>query len=235
VWRLYWSGSVTSALVVAPLLLVVVETATSTRHKLRPERALEFLLLFLGLAGLSVLVFRQPALTFGSRPYVLLPFLLWAALRFEQAGVVLAGACLSLVAIWSTGHGTGSFAVEGQPAARPAIFLHLYLGLTGLLFLSLAAVVTERRGVEEALRRSEERFRGAFDSAAVGMALVAPDGRFLQVNRSLCELVGYSEEELLAKTFQEITHPDDLEADLEQAHRLWAGKVHSYQIEKRYI
>jgi PAS domain S-box-containing protein len=235
VWRVYWSGSVASLLLVAPLLLVVFQTATSARHNLRPGRALEFLLLFLGLAGLSVLVFRQPALTFGSRPYVLLPFLLWTALRFEQAGVVLTGALLSLVAIWSTGHGTGTFAVEGEPAARQAIVLHLYLGLTSLLFLSLAAVVTERRSVEEALRRSEERFKGAFDTAAIGMALVAADGRFLQVNRSLCEIVGYSEEELLARTFQEIAHPDDLEADLEQVHRLWAGKVRSYQIEKRYI
>jgi PAS domain S-box-containing protein len=235
VWRLYWSGSVASLLSVAPLLLVVVETATSARHNLRPGRALEFLLLFLGLAGLSVLVYQQPARTFGSRPYVLLPLLLWAALRFEQAGVVLTGALLALVAIWSTGHGTGTFAVEGEPAARQAIVLHLYLGLTCLLFLSLAAVVTERRSVEEALRRSEERFRGAFDSAAIGMALVAPNGRFLQVNRSLCELVGYTEKELLARSFQEITHPDDLEAVLEQMHRVWAGRVSTYQIEKRYI
>jgi PAS domain S-box-containing protein len=67
------------------------------------------------------------------------------------------------------------------------------------------------------------------------VALVAPDGRWLKVNRALCELVGYSEAELLTRTFQDITHPEDLEVDLENARRLLAGETRSYQMEKRYI
>ena len=80
--------------------------------------------------------------------------------------------------------------------------------------------VTPQRQTEAALRESEERFRGAFDFAVVGMALVAPDGRFLRVNRALCDMVGYAEDELMATNFQAITHPDDLEADLAHMHRL---------------
>jgi PAS domain S-box-containing protein len=67
--------------------------------------------------------------------------------------------------------------------------------------------ITERKRAETALRESEQRFRSSFRDAAIGMALVATDGRWLQVNRSLCEIVGYPKEELLTKTFQEITPP----------------------------
>lgn len=67
------------------------------------------------------------------------------------------------------------------------------------------------------------------------MALVAPDGRWLRVNRSLCQLVGYSEEELLKRSFQDITHPDDLDADLSSVGQVLRGEIESYQMEKRYF
>ena len=88
---------------------------------------------------------------------------------------------------------------------------------------------------ERALRESEERFRGAFEAAAAGMAIVSPAGRFLQVNPSLCEIVGYSEEELLATTFQTMTHPDDLGVDRDSRERLLYGTIPHYRIEKRCI
>jgi PAS domain S-box-containing protein len=91
------------------------------------------------------------------------------------------------------------------------------------------------KDVENQLREAEARFRGAFDSAAIGMALVGPDGRWLQVNQALCELLGYSEDELLGGTFQGITHPDDLDADLAFVRRTLAGEVQTYQMDKRYF
>jgi PAS domain S-box-containing protein len=102
------------------------------------------------------------------------------------------------------------------------------------VFVGILRDVTERRRGEEALRESEARFSNAFMYAAIGMALVAPDGRFLKVNQSLCASVGYSEGELLAKTFQDITHPDDLDTDLNYVHQLLAGEIATYQMEKRY-
>jgi PAS domain S-box-containing protein len=98
-----------------------------------------------------------------------------------------------------------------------------------------ASDITARRRDEQALRESEARFHSAFDFAAIGMALVSREGRWLQVNRALCDIVGYTEQELLGLTFQQITHPDDLASDLEFVRRLLAGEIDTYQMEKRYL
>src|SRR6267143_1800095 len=95
--------------------------------------------------------------------------------------------------------------------------------------------VIERRRTEDALRESQERFSSAFKDAAIGMALVGTDGRWLQVNPALCALVGYTEHELLATTFQAITHPDDLDADLAFVRQMLAGEIPTYHMEKRYF
>jgi PAS domain S-box-containing protein len=105
----------------------------------------------------------------------------------------------------------------------------------GKLVLASVRDVGERRRAEEALLESEQRFRKAFEFAAIGMALVAPDGRFLQANDSLCQLVGYTAAELRERTFQDITYPDDLEADLHFVEQMLDGRIRSYQMEKRYF
>ena len=101
--------------------------------------------------------------------------------------------------------------------------------------VELKREIAYRAQAESDLRESEERFRSAFDYAAIGVAMVAPDGRWLKVNRSLCEIVGYSEQEMLATTFQAITYPDDLNANLNYMRQLLSGEKSCYQIEKRYF
>ena len=95
--------------------------------------------------------------------------------------------------------------------------------------------ITERKLRENALRESEERFRSTFSAAAIGMALVDLEGRFLQANNSLCQMLGYTHKELEKMTFQQITHPDDLESDLALVEELKNKARLSYQLEKRYI
>jgi PAS domain S-box-containing protein len=94
--------------------------------------------------------------------------------------------------------------------------------------------IGEPRRQQQELAEAEERFRSAFDNAPIGMALVALDGRWLKVNKAICEITGYSETALLTRTFQSITHPDDLDADLEFVRQMLAGEIRSYQMDKRY-
>ncbi len=96
-----------------------------------------------------------------------------------------------------------------------------------------AARATEEQTRQE-LQDSERRFRDTFNQAAVGLAHVGLDGRWVRVNQKLCDIVGYTREELVSRTFQDLTHPDDLNADLELYRRLQAGDINDYSIEKRY-
>lgn len=77
--------------------------------------------------------------------------------------------------------------------------------------INMLVDITERKGADEALRRSEERFRGVFETSLVGVVILTPDARFLQVNRAFCSITGYSEGELRARDWAGITHPDDRE------------------------
>ncbi|MGH2909361.1 MAG: PAS domain S-box protein [Solirubrobacteraceae bacterium] len=102
------------------------------------------------------------------------------------------------------------------------------------LYVAHVVDITDRKRKDRELAEAEDRFRSAFDNAPIGMALVAPDGRWLKVNRSLCELTGYAEIALLVRSFQSITHPDDLDADLALVQEVLAGKRRTYQMQKRY-
>ncbi|RCJ23957.1 hypothetical protein A6S26_20415 [Nostoc sp. ATCC 43529] len=100
---------------------------------------------------------------------------------------------------------------------------------------SLQAEITERQRIEAALRESEQRFRSAFHQAAVGIAHVGINGRWLLVNQRLCDIIGYTLEELQLLSFQDITHPDDLEADLKYVDDILADRIQTYSMEKRFF
>ncbi len=109
------------------------------------------------------------------------------------------------------------------------------VGLASTVGPAVHALVLALRRTTNELSEAEERFRRAFDDSQVGMALTSTAGRFQRVNRALCEITGYSRDELVGKTFGEITHPDDIEADLEALRELVEGERYGYRTEKRYI
>lgn len=103
----------------------------------------------------------------------------------------------------------------------------------GVIFTALN--ITERKQAEEAFRLSENRFRALFEQTGVGVAVIdSMVGRFVQINQKYCDIVGYSPEEMLATTFQSITHPDDLTADLDNMQLLREGRIRQFSMDKRY-
>jgi diguanylate cyclase (GGDEF)-like protein/PAS domain S-box-containing protein len=146
-------------------------------------------------------------------------YFLWTSITYF-VGAIAAGLIIKLIDV----AGFAAFA-----AATPIIAI-VYLTYQTYL----RNIETAERHVT-ALQESEERFRSAFDYAAIGMALVSPEGRWLQVNRSLCDILGYTEGEMLGMSFQEITHPDERSTVLAHVAQLLKGDIPTYQTEKRYF
>ncbi|HYG79077.1 MAG TPA: EAL domain-containing protein [Pyrinomonadaceae bacterium] len=147
--------------------------------------------------------------------------LVWTILT-QLAGALVA--CLAAHAISAMG-----FAAFIASAAAGSILIFAY----GRNLTNAKPEAAQVNG--GSLKESPERFRSAFDHAAIGMALVSPEGRWLQVNRSLCNLLGYTEKELMATDYLKVIHPNDLSAALAHIKELMKGKVQSCQIEKRYV
>jgi two-component system, cell cycle sensor histidine kinase and response regulator CckA len=118
----------------------------------------------------------------------------------------------------------------------PATVLLSRVELGGKKFLQATVRdITKEKQIADKLAESEEKFKNAFDNSMLGMALVSSQGKWLQVNPAVCKMLGFSEQELLAKGFKDITHPDEADRDLGAMKKLLAGEMASYQVEKRYI
>ncbi len=153
----------------------------------------------------------------------------WANYRQLVASVGLR-ACWSLPFKNERGEVLGTFGVYYEEPTQPcASDIRLVADFTRLIVL---AIEQSRR--EDDREDSEQRFRATFEQAASGLALVSTQGRFLRVNRHICELLGYQEAELLQMTFQDVTHPDDIDNDLQQGRRLRDGEITGYSLDKRY-
>ncbi|MDR3678861.1 MAG: PAS domain S-box protein [Flavipsychrobacter sp.] len=109
------------------------------------------------------------------------------------------------------------------------------ISILGFLFVFISRTFLAKQKLRAQLKLSESMFADAFEDSGIGMALVSLKGNLMDVNPHLLQLLGYSKEELIAKTFQEITYPDDLEADLALLHRVLKGELDTYKMEKRYF
>ena len=162
-----------------------------------------------------------------------------ASTQWFEAGAALAAAMFiaTLTAVlggkWAGGRLARSLASLTQPLAPPPS--EPDIAEIAALREGLNDARTERDNAYAANSNSQRRFRAIFEQAAVGISIVAPDGHWLLANQKLCDITGYPLNELVTKTFQEITHPDDLQADLDQSGQLLAGDIDNFSLEKRYI
>ncbi len=189
-------------------------------------------------------------------PQAILPlsyFVILALLREAGGGTLTVfDPLLSIPVTWFAIYGTGrelavSIVAMGLtillPELHSGLSVHdvqvqraiVAVGLASTVGPAVHALVLALRRTSNDLIEAKERFRRAFDDSQVGMALTSTVGRFQRVNGALCEITGYEEDELLGKTFGEITHPDDVDADLEALRELVEGERYGYRTEKRYI
>ena len=265
VWWVWWVGDAMGILVFAPLILswAAQPRPAWDRAQLVELGTLFGGLLLASLVALGG-VFAQAATPFQLQ-YAVFPFIIWAGLRFGARETGLAVALVTGLAVWGTVHDRGPFATGNLDQRLILLEMFMAVAtVTGIILSAVNAERTQaQKGLqranaelgervlertaelssrvsllvtaEERLRESEERFRGAFEFAAIGMALVAPDGHWLRVNRSMCRIVGYTAEEFLATDFQAITHPDDLGTDVAYVRQMLDGSLSHYDMEKRYF
>ncbi len=201
-------------------------------HSLSENSSIATLMIATGMMGVlqylsnSGLISIGMALRFSAPPWeTWKKYYLWTSIPYF-AGASTAVSTLKLI---------DEVGLYGFFALGPIVVIIYFTYSTYLNNIESSAQLAEkaeRHAVE--LQESEERFRSAFDNAPIGMALVASDGRWLQVNRSLCQIVGYLEEELLASNFQAITHPGHLGAMMSSFNQVLSETISTYQMEKRY-
>jgi PAS domain S-box-containing protein len=229
-----WGSNAMGVLLLAPLMLAWSAPVETSLGRARAMRRLEAAALLAATLASVVAVFVF-ASGISSPLRILLPVpALWAGLRFGLRGATVVHFALAAPIAFFTGA-----ALQGLPIAQQ---LELHVGPAQILVslitvagLALAVVIQESQAQFEALRRSEELFRVAMQFSPIGAAIVGLDGRWIDVNPALCRILGYGREDLLPRDFQSITHPEDLDADLEQMQRTLAGEIDGYRIEKRYI
>lgn len=212
-WLTWWLGDAVGIIVFAPLLLTWSKRAIP---RLTMSQRLEAALLL----GLLLLVEQLIFNTFYPLEYLIVPFLLWAALRFGQFESAVVVVLILFTSLYWTARGFGPFA--GRASNESLLFLQTFLGVTSVTTLLLSCLTAERKRTEEALRSSEEKFRSIFENAPLGIFQSTPAGRFTSVNGTLASMFGYASPEETRGHITDIAgqifvHPEQRQAIITQA------------------
>ncbi|WP_075180873.1 diguanylate cyclase [Pantoea sp. 1.19] len=183
----------------------------------------------------ATLILSYVALHYLPSPFTFIVVILfWCAVRlprFEAFTIFLINLVMLSLQLSTQYDHTLSPASSSLMLSAPWLPFMLALIPCQVMTLVMSSFREEKKHISE----SETRFRHAMEYSTIGMALVAPSGKWLQVNKSLCRLLGYPPEQLLRLDFQQVTHPDDLHADLRQFDALLQGDIDNYTLEKRYL
>jgi PAS domain S-box-containing protein len=233
-WLSWWTGDVVGVLVVAPLVLCWTRGEPISRD---PAWWLH-----VGLSTAAAALIAWMVFGFDDSPlprsFFIFPALVWAALAGGARGSSVAMVPVAALSVWGTTRGHGPFILP--PGAQNVealrfLILQQFVGITAVSTLALA-VITDGRRARRALRQSEASFRSFFETPAVGVVQAdIATGRLLQVNQKLCQILGYSREELETMTLLDITYPDDRETSWTGFQTAVQGEAQHFQVEKRYV
>ena len=235
-WRTWWLGDACGALIIAPALMVY---ARLPRVRPVPRETAEAFVVSLMLVGVSVFVFDRG----GPATYAVFPPLFWIALRFRQPGAVSGSLLLAAVAVWFTSEGRGPFVDGSQDTAL--LREQAFVAVSAVTALLIAVITTERHRLSSALNQlkrsetargnAEARIQNAFDHAPIGVALVDPADRFIEVNDSLCGIAGHSRDELIGRTVESLVHPAERQRRRIRVKQLLSAETSRVSAEQRLI
>ncbi len=230
-WITWWLGDMAGALTVAPLLIAI---SNIRRHNWNFEKIFE-------MASFLILLTAATVITFGLSPFgglknyplifIPIPFLLWAAFRFEQEGVTLGIIIVSAIAVWATTYGIGPFA--HIPLNDSLLLLGTFMSITAAAMLSTAGVVSERRQTIDALAVQERRFRKLIEKNTDVIFLVDSHAIIRYVSPSIELILGYKPEELLGVNRFSLIHPDDLQNAKQAFNALTQNLGNTFKIKTR--
>jgi len=212
-WLTWWWGDAVGIIVFAPLLLTWNKRIVT---QLSIPRRLEAALLLVLLLLVEQTIFGA----YYPLEYLIVPFLLWAALRFGQFESAVVVTLVLITSLYWTTKGSGPFA--GRASYESLLFLQTFLGVTSVTALLLSCQTAERRRTEEALRSSEEKYRSIFENAPLGIFQSTPGGRFTSVNKTLASMFGYASpaearDHITDIAGQIFVHPEQRQAIIMQA------------------
>jgi PAS domain S-box-containing protein len=235
-WQKWFLGNALANLLLTPMILYWGIGGASALQSAGLKRWIEGILLTAALILVGVTAFSGANSVLGEAPamiYLPFPLLLWAAVRFGPRGVSSALSLIAALAIWNMELGRGPFSAH-LPGGN-ILSLQLFLCVISIPLLCLSVLLQERQRVGESLRETTAQLARTETFSLVMVTKAGLDGRWLKVPPTLCGLLGYTEEQLLAGYFKDVTHPDDFEEDWRQCQRLIAGEIKSFDLEKRYI
>jgi PAS domain S-box-containing protein len=235
-WQMWFLGDALANLLLTPTILYWSIGGASALRSAGLKRFVEGITLTVALILVGAAAFSGADNLLGDSPaviYLPFPILLWAAVRFGPRGVSSALSLIAVFAIWNMELGRGPFSAN-LPGGN-LLSLQLFLCVISIPLLCLTVLLQERQRVGESLRETTAQLARTEDFSLVMVTKAGLDGRWLKVPPTLCELLGYTEEELLGGYFKDVTHPDDFEADWRQCQRLIDGEIKSFDLEKRYI
>lgn len=230
--QIVWTSHTLGSLAVAPLPLSWFGGYAKPKRKTEPERLIELSLLIAGLFTSSLYVFVSE---FGlnRHSYVIVPFLVWAALRFGLRGVTFNGLVVVVLSTWGTAQRLHNLAIDDPSIALGMGALGQFLSITLVTCYILAATWEQSRRVEQALRESEARYRLLVENQGEGVSIVDKDEVFVFANPAAAQILGVNPGSLAGRSLREFCDPRQFEIIKQQTQLRIKGEKTSYEVEVR--